>query len=201
MPSKTDIANSALDKIGHVAISDIESNASAAERALLRNFAAAVRETGERIPWTCLTKFATLTASGTPPFKWGYSYAKPANFLRINRFNQITVDHQVNDYFQTVDRYVYSDTDSAQIEYNEYHENTGLYTPLFAEAIAWSLAAKVAPTLTGGASDMGMLLQGFDDAIGRAGTVDGHQGKTINIINQVVQGSRLVSARRFSTNG
>jgi len=201
MPSKTDIANSALDKIGQTPIADITSTASSKERALLRNFESAVREAGERMPWTCLTKFADLVQSGTAPFKWGYSFSKPANFLRVNRFNQITIDHQVNDHFQCVDRFILTDADTAQIEYNEYNDNTGLYTPLFVEAIAWSLAAKVAPTILGGAGDIPTLMQGFESAIGRAATVDGHQREDINVINQVIQGSRLVSARRFSTNG
>lgn len=201
MPSKTDIANAALDKIGAVPIADINSNASPVERACSRNFEMAVREAGERIPWRCLKASASLTQSGTPPLRWGYSYALPANFLRVNTFNQATINEQLNDFFETDRRYLFTDEDEAYIEYNEYHENTGLYTPNFVEAVAWSLAVKIAPTVTGGVSDMEALMAGFEKAIGKAGSVDGHQVRKHDTIQQVLQGSRLVGARRFSTNG
>lgn len=201
MPSKTDIANFALEKISQPVIDSIENTSDINAKRCKRHFDQAVKEVGQRIPWGCLTKWADLTASGTPPFKWGYGYALPANFLRVNQFNRLDVYEQFSDYFQTDDRYLYTDADTAQIEYNEFHTDTGRYTPLFVEAVACKLALKIAPSILGSGGDMPALTNMYDIAIGQASQVEGNQSHSKITINNVIQGSRLIKSRRFSTNG
>lgn len=201
MPSKTEIANFALDKIGQPNVQNIESNAGAAERACNRHFAQVVREVGTAAPFSCLTKFASLTESGTAPYKWEKSFALPANFLRVNTFNELDVYEQFSDYFQTDAKFLYCDADTAQIEYNEFTENTGLYEPLMVDAVAALLAVRVAPTILGSTRDVKDLMAAYDMAIGKALTATNRRNRQHNTINEVIQGSRLLKSRRISTNG
>jgi hypothetical protein len=201
MPSKTDIANFALDKLTQPPIDSIEGDSSKAERIASRHFNQVVREIGARIPWNVLTKYADLVQSGTPPFKWGYSYALPANFIRVNRFNQYRIDIQVNEHFTTDAKFLYTDSDTAQVEYNEFTDNTGLFDPLLVDAVASLLALRMAPSLLGSTADIEKLNGLAEISIGKASTVNNHQSDDLNVMNQVFQHSRILRARRFSTNG
>lgn len=201
MPSKTDIANFALTKIEQPRIDSIESNADKPSRECAFHFDQCVKEVGGATPFNCITKFSELTESGTPPYKWGYSYALPSNFLRVNRFNNLDIHEQWSDYYQIAGKYLYTDMDTAAIEYNEFTDNTGMFDALLVDAIACNLAMKLAPSLLGAGGDIAGLKQLYDLAIGKAAANNHHQGKTINTINDVLQGSRLIGARRSSTNG
>jgi len=201
MPSKTDIANFALDKLSQPPIDSIEGDSSKPERIASRHFNQIVREIGARIPWNVLTKYSALVQSGEPPYKWGYSYALPANFIRVNRFNQTRIDEQVNDRFTIDAKFLYTDEDTAQIEYNEYTDNTGLFDPLLVDAVASLLALRMAPSLLGSTADIGELSKIVEMSIGKASTINNHQSDDLNVMNQVFQRSRLLQSRRSSTNG
>lgn len=98
--TSTDIANQALRRIGAATISDITSTTE--KGALVANefYADTVKEVSRAHPWNCLKRRATLKAFGKEPaFEWGYRYALPSDFLRMEKLNGVNA-WEPQDFFE-----------------------------------------------------------------------------------------------------
>jgi hypothetical protein len=155
MASQTEICNNALTKLGQARIVAITDNVKAA-RSL--NAIWAMKRDAELAahPWTFSTRRAQLPAAvATPAFGWGYSFPLPAEYLRLVEVGENFVLYMADTtpYFQvegdaTGQNILCDETSPLNVRYIARVENTGLWSPLFCEALACRLAAELAEDLT-----------------------------------------------------
>lgn len=113
-------------------------------------------------PWTFAIKRARLPASSTAPvFGWARSFPMPSDFLRLVQVGRdwLFYDTDTGPLFQveadpaTGRMAILTDQGSPlEIRYVSRVENTGLFTPLFVEALACRLAAEACEEITGNQS-------------------------------------------------
>lgn len=145
MPSKTDIANMALHRVGAQRIMDLSDADSKSARVLRDFFEPAIREVGRLAEWQCLKDRATLTQlTDTPAFGWDYAYQLPATFLRLVKLNGVAYRGEPSDDHEIEGRRLLTDADTADIEFIAYKEETADYDPLFVKAVVAKLAAEIA---------------------------------------------------------
>lgn len=145
MPSKTDIANMALHRIGAQRIMDLNDQDSKSARVLRDFFEPAIREVGRLAEWQCLKDRATLGQLATAPaFGWDYAYQLPPTFLRLVKLNGVDYRGQPGDDHEIEGRTLLTDQATADIEFIAYKDETADYDPLFVKAIVAKLAAEIA---------------------------------------------------------
>jgi hypothetical protein len=145
MPSKTDIANMALHRVGAQRIMDLNDTDSKSARVLRDFFEPAIREVGRLAEWQCLKDRATLTQLATAPaFGWDYAYQLPVTFLRLVKLNGVDYRGQPGTDHEIEGRTLLTDAATADIEFIAYKEETADYDPLFVKAIVAKLAAEIA---------------------------------------------------------
>ena len=92
--------------------------------------------------------YFTLAASVTAPlFDWSINYPLPADYITMVRTFPELVDYEV------VGTSLYTDTSSLKIKYIKRVEDTTMWTPLFADAVMYKLAERIAPVLKAAARD------------------------------------------------
>lgn len=145
MPSKTEIANMALHRVGAQRIMDLNDADSKSARVVRDFFEPAIREVGRLAEWQCLKDRATLAQIATPPsFGWDYAYQLPATFLRLVKLNGVDYRGQPGDDHEIEGRTLLTDETEAKIEFIAYKDSTADYDPLFVKAIVAKLAAEIA---------------------------------------------------------
>lgn len=145
MPSKTDIANMALHRVGAQRIMDLNDQDSKSARVLRDFFEPAVREVGRLAEWQCLKDRATLgQLAAAPAFGWDYAYQLPVTFLRLVKLNGVAYRGEPGEDHEIEGRTLLTDATSADIEFIAYKEETADYDPLFVKAIVAKLAAEIA---------------------------------------------------------
>lgn len=148
MPSKTDIANMALHRVGAQRIMDLNDADSKSARVLRDFFEPAIREVGRLAEWQCLKDRVTLAQLATAPaFGWDYAYQLPVTFLRLVKLNGVDYRGQPGDDHEIEGRTLLTDQATADIEFIAYKEETADYDPLFVKAIVAKLAAEIAVPL------------------------------------------------------
>jgi len=109
------------------------------------------------VPWPWATRFAELAfVEEDPTEEWAYSYRYPTDCLTIRRI----LSGSRNDSRQSRIPYkivqddsgllVYTDLDSASIEYTVREDNPGKFPSDFVVALSYKLAWYIAPRLTKG---------------------------------------------------
>lgn len=157
--NQTEIANLALRKIGQARIVDF--NATSNEAELIRDSWTNARQTSLRAaPWNFALKQAQLTASSTTPlFHWRFSYPLPADYMRLVSNNGILAGTKLP-CWEVASGAVFSNESKADIVYVRDEENTSLWDSQFCEAIAFQLAAMIAPSLLAdGGSAAALMMQ------------------------------------------
>jgi hypothetical protein len=145
MPSKTDIANMALHRVGAQRIMDLDDGDSKSARVLRDFFEPAIREVGRLAEWQCLKDRATLVQLATAPaFGWTYAYELPTTFLRLVKLNGVDYAGQPGDDHEIEGRTLLTDETTAKVEFIAYKEETEDYDPLFIKAVVAKLAAEIA---------------------------------------------------------
>jgi hypothetical protein len=151
-----DIANQALLYVGSSQeINDLDTERTAEARAC-RRFYTRVRDSLlERFPW----RFATLRANlalvaGEERSGWTYTYALPAKCITpqfiyagevmVSEENKIPFDVEALATAGTISgRCLLTNQENAELVYTAECPNVALWTPLFCDAVAWSLAARL----------------------------------------------------------
>lgn len=145
MPSKTDIANMALHRVGAQRIMDLNDADSKSARVLRDFFEPAIREVGRLAEWQCLKRRATLgQLSAAPAFGWDYAYQLPVDFIRLVKLNGVDYRGQPGNDHEIEGRTLLTDQTEAKVEYIAYKEDTADYDPLFIKAVVAKLAAEIA---------------------------------------------------------
>lgn len=150
------VVNIALSRVGEgkavVAITELSKEATLA-RLLYDD---AVETTLRDFPWPFATRYATLVQVATPANRdWLYSYRQPADCIferRIVMAREGAVDPAPPPMALSSDatgRLIYTNEAAAILEYTRRPGcAAGMGDPLFRDALAWRLAADLAPSLT-----------------------------------------------------
>ncbi len=192
--SETDIANEALGRLGITPIMDL-SDATKQAQFANRFYASTRDEVTASHPWNFAIRRATLTQlSVEPEFEWDYRYQLPTDHLRLLALNGYEVS-KVRDTYAVEASTVLTNSEVADIRYIGRITDVTLFPPLFIEALALKLAAKLSAPLTGRFDQPTALMQEYDRATGpKARLVDAFENSTK--IKPAFVESYLVRARR-----
>lgn len=156
MASKTEICNFAISHLGSgKGIGNIDTEHSEEANACRQFYDMARDEMLREFPWPFASKTATLAlVASDPSIEWLFSYRAPSDCLRIKRIlSGERTDTEPVPYRKMSDSQgilVYTDMESAQMEYTAQITNTQLFDPDFVMALSLRLAAYIAPRLTSG---------------------------------------------------
>lgn len=137
--SETDIANSALVKIGVDTISALSDNTKAAKLCNAR-YAYTRDEILSQHPWNCAKKRASLALDGAAPaYYFTARFALPADFMKW-----FDSDMDLDDEWSLESGYILNFKSTLNITYIYKLTDTTKFDPLLTESIAWRLAADLA---------------------------------------------------------
>lgn len=179
--SEVDICNRAIQKVGGqpiTSLSDSSSSARAVNRCyeMLRD--AELRSNN----WNFAIKRTSLAASVTAP-SWGFSkqYPLPSDFLRlisirdhygvsetIGTLGQNEVDYSIESGDGDARSILTNSSSPIYIRYVARVENTGLFDPLFSEALASKIAMEIVEEITNSNSKKQTLIEEYKMIIKQA---------------------------------
>lgn len=158
MASETEICNLALSHLGvGKEIGNLETENSAEASACRRFYDPTIEKVLTDFPWPFATRFATLAlVEEDPTEEWEYSYRLPSDSLKVRRILSGSRQDSPNSRIayriasDSAGRLIYTDQDSAQVEYTARLADTTLFDVLFVEAASYALAYQIAPRVTAG---------------------------------------------------
>lgn len=175
MPSTTDIANSALLKLGEVVITSLDDDDTKAARTLAAIFDMRRDALIRKFNWSFAMKRTTLSALASGP-SWGYTYAyqMPADCLRVVQINDLWVIPSLSDFIGGPDsepyaidgREIHTDFSAPlKIRYLYRVTNPGYFDACFVEALAYDLAVEACEAITQSNTKKGDMRAGLKDEI------------------------------------
>jgi len=168
MASQVSIANRALMHIGHKRFVSALTDQTLEAEVILQLWEDCLRSALQEIDWGFARERVTLEiGTPTPPAEWIYAYLRPpdeeivalrriADGLKVRRADDRPT-FTVEQFAGT--RYIYSDTEDAEMLCTRYETKTALFTPLFAQFLAGEIAINAAMPLTGSTQQLGAALQ------------------------------------------
>jgi hypothetical protein len=175
MTSEVDIVNNAILKIRGNSISALGEAGAEGEYAavLYPQIRDAVLADH---PWNfAITRAALARDATAPAFEYSYRFQLPSDCLRVWDVYDHTTPWKVEG------RYILTDEAECNIIYIKRVETTGLFSPLFVEALATRLAASLAVPIAGDQGLKSSLFQEYIQVIRRAKTADAQEGSADNI--------------------
>lgn len=158
MASEIDIVNLALSRLGDIAnVSSIDPPEGSAQADHAARFYPIARDgLLEMAEWKFAIRRANLALLDTDVHGWAFSYAKPANCLKVigilppdagQNEDSEAYETETNDLGAEV---ILTDTETAVARYTVRVTDTGKFPPAFVEALSWLLASHLAgPVLKG----------------------------------------------------
>jgi hypothetical protein len=158
MASEVEICNLALSHLGvGKEIADLDNENSEEAAACRRFYQPTIEKTLQEFPWPFATRFADLAlVEEDPTEEWAFSYRYPSTCLKIRRIRsgarQDSAQSRAAYRIASDDtgKLILTDFEDATIEYTWVPEDTGLFDPLFVEAVSYYLAFQIAPRVAGG---------------------------------------------------
>lgn len=179
-----DICNLALLRIGQRAFLDSLDGQDLASRTSKVLYTVARDSVLASAPWPFATRRVTLAAlDGVERSGWSYVFAYPSDCLSVRGivvgFRVPTLE-QRGAYAIHLDddgtgKVIVADGSAVELEYTARVESVGLFSPLFVDALAWKLAADLAPALAGKPEMIDMATRNFEFALARALAADFNQ--------------------------
>ena len=121
-------------------------------------------------PWNFAIKLASIAVDGTAP-AWGYDrrYLLPTDFL-----NLLSIKEDPD--YRIIGKYIHTDASAPlKIKYTARIESAGQFDPLFAEALAATIAVEICEVLTQSNTKKQMLIAERDRTIANAYAADAIQ--------------------------
>lgn len=173
MPSDIDIANSALSLLGEAPIASFTQEGSPAAARASRTYVAARDELLRSYRWNFAMRRAILAASPTPPaFGFGARFRLPNDLLHFVGIYDPTEPQQNYSTTRAPWRiegdWLLFDGTQASIFYVAKQETAENFDPLFANALAFRMAERLAYTVTASVDLVSYLAQGGQRAIKEA---------------------------------
>lgn len=182
MASVVQICNQALTKLGAARITDLLDDT---RNARVMNAIYETKRDAELSahPWTFAIKRAQIPALSTAPaFQWTKSYPLPSDCLRLVQVGEdyTFYDSDGGELFQVEGNSILTDEESPlDVRYVYRVTSTGLFSPLFIEALACRLAAEGCEEITQNASKREAAWAEYKQAI--------REAKRVNAIEQPPQ--------------
>lgn len=189
-----EISNSALTIIGSVKIvamndpspeaRECNSNYDSCRRAVLRDF-----------PWNFATARVVLsTPDATPPaFGFANRFALPDDFIRVHTAFDESGCQMLPNSYRIESGFLITDEDTIWLKYVYDLEDTAEFDPLFDQALAANLAAKIAFKITGSESTRESAQKVYMDELSRAKYTDSVEEATT-----ILEADEWISARNGS---
>lgn len=167
MPSDVEIANLALAKLGDEGEISALTEDSRAARAINGCYAAMRDAVLRDHPWNFATRRVQLAPLLDAP-AWGglNAFELPADFLRL-------LEAEGDPDWQIEGRTILAATSVLNLRYTARIEDSGLYDPLFAEALACRIAQQLALRITGSSTVLADAARAYQLALAAAKRVDG----------------------------
>lgn len=178
MSSILDTCNRALGHIGANKVQQVFPSPEDSEeaRACYQFFDQARKTTLEAVDWKFASREKTLSLTGTPPAKWGYQYAYPADCLMPREIvkstrsgDSIPFDTSLSD--DELTRIILTDSENASLRYTRDLSNTELWPTIASEVLCWRLGMLIAVPITRSTDMQKVCERGFQLALGDAKTV------------------------------
>lgn len=158
MASKVAICNMALGALGvGDQIANLTTERSAEARACRIFYEETLKETLRDYAWPFATKIETLAlVEEDPNDEWAYSYRYPTDCVMARRIlsgqRQDSRETRVpNKIIKDAEgQLILTDEDDAELEYTAFFDEPQHYPPDFIAALAYLLAVRIAPMVTGG---------------------------------------------------
>jgi hypothetical protein len=177
MASSTDIANSALMRLGAARVTDIADTTSENAKVMNAQYPIARDLLMRSFRWSFAMKRDSLPADADAP-AWGFDrrFLLPVDYLHIDLVGEIYVGGDMSDYrdsdladFQIEGRYILTNLDTPlPIRYIARVTDAGLFDPHFVEALSMKLAVDCCEKVTGSTSKKESLKGDLRDAIRNA---------------------------------
>lgn len=156
--TKTKISNLALSHLGSSkTIANFETERSAEANACREYFDTAVEEVLQGFHWPFATKIAALALiETTPSAEWGFSYQYPTDCLDVRRIlsgsRNDSKDSEIpyRIFGDNDGKQIHTDKDLAEAEYTVKITDPSRFSPDFAMALSFLIAAYIAARITGG---------------------------------------------------
>lgn len=201
--SKTEVCNLALTQVGDMRITAYEDEDDLNARICRDNYDQCRDQLLRAALWSFATTRATLAAYGsTPAFGEDYQYVLPADFLRMISLNDIYAQAMPEDFrIEMIDntKVLVTDEDTANIRYIYRNDTPATYDAIFVRALATTLAANMAYTITGDARLAEMLYVKAERETAKAMHENANESK--QTIKSITTDSGLVRARISSALG
>lgn len=194
MSSEVDIANLALGHLGDRAtVASLDPPEGSAQAEHCAQFYPIARDAVlEMHAWRFATKravLADLSLTDEPPTSWGFSYAAPADCLKVLQVyaSENTRDDQ-GETFETESGedgtdLIFTNVEDAKIRYVARVTDTAKFSPLFVTTVSWYLASLLAGPVIKGSDGMTIgekCLQKMLLFMARAQVSDANQRKSDN---------------------
>lgn len=216
MPTQLEVFNSALDLLGHEALTTVDDTTSVGAY-LRRQWEFAFPEVLRAYPWNWAKRREELTeVSPAPDYGWEHKYVLPDDYVTLLKLNGETIFHESENYeIEGVN--LYTDADTATVEYIAKPTDgsgSGIDAdwtteamlsradPLAVNALVTLLAAKIATKIAkdgAGLADA-LLNRYYANDLTRARFRNVNEAKKPGMFPQFTL-SRWRNARRISTNG
>jgi len=192
--SETEIVNSALIKIGEATITSLQDDREQAQVAA-RQYPLKRDELIRSFQWNFAVARTTLAPEAqAPAFGFSSQFLMPTDALRIISLWDETVDDRnytgTRMDWKVEGRLILANANTLSIFYLRRVTNVLEFDPMFAEALAWSLAADLAYALSTGPQMLQQTREGFNQAIRQARLADAIETKP-----EVLQSSEWLEAR------
>lgn len=172
MVSTVDICNLALDELGEAAITALDEGSPVANLCQ-RNYAPARDQVLRSHPWNfAVTRRRLARLSAAPAFGFAYAYQRPTNWLRTISVHGSAAGTDAPPYRMEGDRLL-SDAAEIYLRYIARTEDPNQYDPLFVDALAMRIAARLAKAITQSTGEKERIEALYRDALRKARAVDG----------------------------
>ena len=172
MVSTVDICNLALDELGEAAITALDEGSPVANLCQ-RNFGPARDQVLRAHPWNFAVarrKLARLAAA--PAFGFQYAYQRPTDWLRTLSVHASAGGTDNVPFRMEGDRFL-TDAPDLYLRYVARIEDPNRYDPLFTDALAMRLAARLTKAITQSTGEKERIEALYRDALRKARAVDG----------------------------
>ena len=172
MVSTVDICNLALDELGEAAITALNEGSPVANLCS-RNFGPARDQVLRSHPWNfAVARRRLARLAEVPAFGFAFAYQRPTDWLRTLSVHASDGGRDAVPYRMEGDRLL-GDAPDLYLRYVFRVEDPNQYDPLFVDALAMRLAARLAKAITQSTGEKERIEALYRDALRKARAVDG----------------------------
>lgn len=199
--SQVSIVNSALIKLGEDLINSLDETNKPA-RTMKEQYDKKRQELLRQYRWNfAILRLVLAPSSTAPEYGYGYKFLVPNNVLRIEGvYDESEPLYQVNYTGAGIPHkleggYILCDENPLYVFAIEDVTDTARFDPLFAELLAWSLAADTALAITNSSSKAKIAFAGYTETARLARSANAREGTPEQVTGETWLDSRLSGGR------